>query len=119
MADVTDLAFRILCRQYGADCAVSEMVSANALSRYSQNSLNIIQTSEEDKPLGIQLFGQNVECIIKAIKLIEDKCDFIDFNLGCPALKIVDQGAGSALLKRPNKIKEIFDKQKLIIKNSS
>ncbi|MBT3406500.1 tRNA dihydrouridine synthase DusB [Candidatus Woesearchaeota archaeon] len=109
MAEVTDLAFRILCRKYGADVAVSEMVSANALSRDSQNSLKIIQTCEEDKPLGIQIFGQNTECIEKAVKIVEDKCDFIDFNLGCPAPKIIDQGAGSALLKRPNRIKEILE----------
>lgn len=108
MAGVTDVAFRLLCKKYGAGLTCTEMISANALARKNKATMRMIDVVEEEKPRVIQLFGQNIEYLIKAAKFCEDKCEILDFNLGCPASKIVKQGAGSALLERPNKIKEII-----------
>jgi nifR3 family TIM-barrel protein len=107
MAGVTDVAFRLLCRKYGAGLAVTEMVSANALSRMNKATLMLMDVVPEETPRVIQLFGQNTDCLIASAKYCEDKCEIIDLNFGCPAAKIIRQGAGSALLERPNKIKEI------------
>ncbi len=107
MAGVTDVAFRLLCRRYGAGLAVTEMISANALARENAATLRLIDVVSEEKPRVIQLFGQNTDCLITSAKFCADKCEIIDLNFGCPAAKIIKQGAGSALLERPNKIKEI------------
>jgi len=109
MAGVTDVAFRVLCRRYGAGLTCTEMISANALARSNQATLRLIDLAEEEKPRVIQLFGQNTDCLVKSAQFIEQNnlCEIIDLNFGCPASQIVQQGAGSALLERPNKIKEI------------
>lgn len=109
MADVTDVAFRLLCRGYGAGLAATEMISANALARMNEATLRLIDVVEDEKPRVIQLFGQNTDCLVKSAKFLEDKCEIIDLNFGCPDSKIIRQGAGSALLERPNKIKEIIE----------
>ncbi len=109
MAGVTDVAFRILSKKYGAALAVTEMISANALARNNKATLRMIDVVEEEKPRVIQLFGQNIENLVKAAKFCEDKCEVIDLNFGCPAAKIIRQGSGSALLERPNKLKEIVE----------
>jgi len=108
MAGVTDVAFRLLCKKYGAALTCTEMISANALARENKATIKMIDVVPEEKPRVIQLFGQNTESIVQAAKFCEDKCEILDFNLGCPAAKIVRQGSGSALLERPNKIKEII-----------
>ncbi|HLD72160.1 MAG TPA: tRNA dihydrouridine synthase DusB [Candidatus Nanoarchaeia archaeon] len=111
MAGVTDVAFRVLCRRSGAGLTCTEMISANALARSNQATLKLINLAEEEKPRVIQLFGQNTDCLIKSAQFIEQNnlCEIIDLNFGCPAEKIIRQGAGSALLERPNKIKEIIE----------
>jgi len=108
MAGVTDVAFRLLCKKYGAALTCTEMISANALARENKATIKMINVVPEEKPRVIQLFGQNTESIVQAAKFCEDKCEILDFNLGCPAAKIVRHGSGSALLERPNKIKEII-----------
>ena len=107
MAGVTDVAFRLLCKQYGAGLTSTEMISANALVRENKATLRMIDVVKEEKPRVIQLFGQKVEYLVKAAKFVSDKCEIIDLNFGCPASKIIQQGSGSALLERPAKIKEI------------
>jgi tRNA-dihydrouridine synthase B len=109
MAGVTDVAFRLLCKKYGASLTVTEMISANALARNNQATIKMIDVVEEEKPRVIQLFGQNTENLVKAAKYCEDKCEILDLNLGCPAAKIIRQGSGSALLQRPSKVKEIVE----------
>jgi tRNA-dihydrouridine synthase B len=109
MAGVTDVAFRLLCKKYGASLTVTEMVSANALARNNQATIRLIDVVKEEKPRVIQLFGQNTENLVKAAKFCEDKCEIIDLNLGCPASKIIKQGSGSALLQRPTRVKEIVE----------
>ena len=110
MADVTDVAFRLLCRRYGAGLAGTEMISANALARGNKATLKLLDVVDEEKPRVIQLFGQNTDCLLESAKFLEDKCEIIDLNFGCPDSKIIKQGSGSALLERPNKIKEIVEK---------
>lgn len=111
MAGVTDAAFRLLCRKYGAAMCFTEMISANALARMNSRTLDLLDTCSEERPVGIQLFGQNTDSLVKSAEYIIENCvcDAIDFNLGCPAAKIIRQGAGSALLERPNKVKEIVE----------
>ena len=109
MAGVTDVAFRLLCKKYGAGLTCTEMISANALARNNKATLRMIDVVKEEKPRVIQLFGQNINNLVKAAKYCEDKCEILDLNFGCPAAKIIRQGSGSALLQRPNRLKEIVE----------
>ncbi len=110
MADVTNSAFRELCKKYGADIVCTELISTDAIVRENDRTKRLIQHSKSESPIGIQLFGANTETILKAAEIVKDNFDFIDFNLGCPVSKILDQGAGAALLKRKNKVHEILEK---------
>lgn len=107
MSGITDVAFRILCRRYGAGLSSTELISANALVHGNKATIRKIDVADEEEPRVIQLFGQSIEYMTKAAKFCEDKCEIIDLNFGCPVSKILEQGAGSALLERPNRIKEI------------
>lgn len=107
MAGVTDVAFRLLCKKYGAGLTFTEMISANALARGNKATIRMIDVVDEEKPRVIQLFGQRIKELVKSAKFCENKCEMIDINFGCPASKIVKQGAGSALLERPKRIEEI------------
>ena len=107
MAGITEVAFRVLCRRYGAAGGITEMVSANALARGNKANLRLIDLVEEEYPRIIQLFGQNLSNLVNAAKYCETRCEVIDLNFGCPTAKIIRQGAGSALLKRPARIVEI------------
>ncbi len=105
MAKVTDIGFRILCRRYGAGLVYTEMVSANAYARKNKATWNRAKICDEERPVAVQLFSQNEEMLAKSAGLCPG--DIIDLNIGCPDTKIMRQGAGSALLKRPNKIPEL------------
>lgn len=108
MADVTNSAFRLLCRGYGADVVCTELISANAIVRKNERTTRLITHCEEERPAGIQLFGSEKDVIVKAAGIVRDDFDFIDFNLGCPSQKILEQGCGAALLKRKGKVEEIL-----------
>ena len=110
MHDVTNLAFRLMCKNYGASLVSTELLSANPIARGNNAVLKTIITDKKEKPVVIQLFGQNTDNLVQAAKKMEKKFDIIDFNLGCPSKKILAQGCGAALLKRKNKIKEIVSK---------
>ena len=103
MAGVTDLPFRLLCRECGADVVTTEMISAKGLFYGSRNTPPLLATEEGDRPVGIQLFGREPELMAgEAEKLLESyPFDFVDINMGCPMPKIVNNGEGSALLKEP------------------
>ncbi len=103
MAGVTDLPFRLLCRECGADIVTTEMISAKGLFYGSRNTPPLLATEEGDRPVGIQLFGREPELMAgEAEKLLESyPFDFVDINMGCPMPKIVNNGEGSALLKEP------------------
>src|SRR6185295_20256564 len=109
MAGCTDLAFRLLAREYGMEFAFLEMVSSEALVRDSRKTADLLKTSEKDRPLGAQLVGCNAETMANAAEMIEGMgFDLLDLNLGCPVPKITSPGGGSALLKEPDKAKTIF-----------
>ena len=108
MAGVTDLPFRILCKEQGADVMVTEMVSAKGLYYGSPKTDILLATDEREKPVGLQLFGSEPEIMAgEALKLLDRNYDFIDINMGCPVPKIVNNGEGSALMKKPELVEKI------------
>lgn len=114
MTRVTDLPFRLLCREHGASLAFTEMVNVNAVSRGNKAAWKNFLTNTEDKPLGIQLFGTQPERFLKTAQIIADSLEsqdqvFLDINLDCPVDNVVRQGAGAALLKRPERITAIIN----------
>jgi tRNA-dihydrouridine synthase B len=112
MAGVNDLAFRIMCHNYGSALNFTEMINVNAIERKNQATLRLAHILEDERPVSLQLFGSRIEAIKKSIKILENyenvKPNMFDFNFGCPVRRIMNQGAGSALLKRPSKIGEII-----------
>jgi len=108
MHKVTNLAFRLMCKKYGASLVSTELLSANAISRKNKAVLDLALTDKCEKPASCQLFSQNTKNIVLSAKILEDKFDIININLGCPSERIMAQGGGGALLKRKNKIAEII-----------
>ncbi|WP_175421038.1 tRNA-dihydrouridine synthase [Marinitoga sp. 1135] len=107
MADYTDYAYREICRKNGAEFTFTEMISVEALIRDKKESFSMLP-KENEKDIGIQLFGSNIESFIKAAKLVENKGNWIDINAGCPVKKVIKKGAGSALLKDLDKLGNII-----------
>lgn len=102
MAGVTDLAFRLLCREQGCDAVVTEMISAKALYYGNKNTIPLLETDEREAPVGVQIFGSDPELMGQMAHKIEDRgFAFIDINMGCPVPKIVNNHEGSALMKHP------------------
>ena len=102
LAGITDMAFRQVCRSFGAAYAETEMVSAKALSFGDKKSFELMKIAEDEHPCGIQLFGSEPEIIASSAKLaVSEGADIIDINMGCPAPKVANNGCGSALLKNP------------------
>ena len=109
MAGVTDSLFRLLMKKQGAGIVTSEFVSAKALSHNNEKTKKMMEFLEEERPIGIQIFGQETEALIQAARSVEQLgADFVDLNLGCPVKKIVKGGSGAALLKEPEKLKKIL-----------
>ncbi len=109
MAGLTDLALRSLAREQGAPLCFTEMISAQGLIRDGKNTLPLLRSSSSDRPLGVQLFGDEPAVLAEAARKIEDICDIIDINMGCPVKKVVSGGAGSALMKDPVKAGKIVE----------
>lgn len=107
MHDITNIAFRLMCKKYGAALVSTELLSANAIARENNAVMNLAQTCKEEKPVVCQVFSNNNENMAKSAKILEKKFEIIDINFGCPSDKILKQGSGGALLKRKNKIGEI------------
>ena len=102
MAGITDLPYRMLCKEQGCDVMVTEMVSAKAIYYGNKNTIPLMETREEERPIGIQLFGSDPELMAEMAHKIEgDGYDFIDLNMGCPVPKIVNNREGSALMLNP------------------
>ena len=101
MAGVTDYAFRVIAKEFGAGVVYSEFVSAHGIIRKNEKTLNMIKFSEFERPIGIQIFGDTPEVMENAAKLVYEKFkpDLIDINYGCPVPKVTKKGAGSAALK--------------------
>lgn len=108
MAGISDKAYRELCVRFGAGYCVSEMVSSKALSFKSRKSEDLMQISDFERPCGIQIFGDDPECMAQAAEhAMKNSPDIIDINMGCPAPKISSNGSGSALMRNPNLCGEI------------
>lgn len=119
LAGFTDRAFRQLCKENGADVLVSEMISADGLSRESLKTIQYVHFDEVERPFGIQLFGSHPLVMARAAEFCLDyKPDFIDINMGCPVKKVVKRGAGSALMKDPKKAWEIVSAVKSALGDS-
>ena len=100
MEDVTDIGFRLLCKRYGASMVYTEFVSAEALVRSVKSTVNKLTISEEERPVGIQIYGRSVEDMVEAAKIVEEaKPDIIDINFGCPVKKVAGKGAGAGMLQ--------------------
>lgn len=109
MAGVTDLPFRILCREQGCGLMCTEMVSAKALLYKNRNTKPLLETKPEERPVAVQLFGSDPEIMSEmALMMEEGPYDIIDVNMGCPVPKIVNNGEGSALMKNPKLAGEIL-----------
>ena len=108
MAGVTDLPFRVLCKEQGADLIYTEMVSAKGIMYNNKNTEVLLEVAEEERPVALQLFGSDPQIMSEMAKKIEPRnFDIIDINMGCPVPKVVNNGEGSALMKNPKLIGEI------------
>ncbi len=108
MAGVTDLPFRILCREQGCGLTFTEMISAKGIYYKSPNTEELMALSEKDRPSGLQLFGSDPGIMAEMAHLIEDRpFDILDINMGCPVPKVVNNGEGSALMKDPELVYRI------------
>ena len=111
MAGVTDLPFRLLCKEMGCNMLYTEMVSAKAILYKNKNTKELLNIDKNEHPVGVQLFGSDPDIMAQiAAQVEEGECDFIDINMGCPVPKIVNNGEGSALLKQPKLVEEILTK---------
>ena len=117
MAGVTDLPFRLLCKEQGAGLLCMEMVSAKAIMYKNKNTEELMAIDERELPVSLQLFGSEPDIIAKIAHQIEDRpFDILDINMGCPVPKIVNNGEGSALMKNPKLAGEIIEKTTRAIK---
>ena len=110
MAGVTNEAFRIICKEYGAGLVVAEMVSDKAIGFKNEKTIKMTKVNEIEHPISMQIFGGDVESLVNAAKYLDlnSDCDIIDINMGCPVNKVAKKAfAGASLLKDPDKIYEI------------
>tara|TARA_Y100000816_G_scaffold225825_1_gene170838 strand:+ start:148 stop:1092 length:945 start_codon:yes stop_codon:yes gene_type:complete len=100
MEDVSDPPFRALCKENGADVVYTEFISCEGLIRNAQKSVVKLDIFEKERPVGIQIFGANLDSMLKAVDIVEkSNPDIIDINFGCPVKKVVSKGAGAGILK--------------------
>ena len=101
MEDVTDQAFRLLCKEFGASMVYSEFVSSDALIRNVNRSIQKITVCDEERPVAVQIYGRDVESMVEAARMIESEAhpDILDINFGCPVKKVAGKGAGAGMLK--------------------
>lgn len=100
MEDVTDLGFRLMCKQFGADLVYTEFVSSDALIRQVNKSMQKLTISDEERPVAIQIYGRDVDSMTEAARIVETvKPDIIDLNFGCPVKRVAGKGAGAGMLQ--------------------
>jgi len=117
MAGISDPAFRLLCSELGAGLVVTELTSVHAiLAKHKEfekgtgKITDFIEFSEKERPVSVQLFGNEIDKVVVAAKIVEPYFDIIDFNMGCPAPHITSQMAGAALLQKPDHVEQLFSK---------
>ena len=117
MAGVTDLPFRLLCKEQGADLLCMEMVSAKGILYNNKNTESLLTVDERERPVSLQLFGADPKIISEMAKRIEElPFDILDINMGCPVPKVVNNGDGSALMKQPLLAGQIIERTVKAIK---
>lgn len=100
MEDVTDIGFRLLCKRFGASMVYTEFVSAEALVRSVKSTVSKLAVCDEERPVGIQIYGRSVDDMVEAAKIVEEaRPDLIDLNFGCPVKKVAGKGAGAGMLQ--------------------
>ena len=110
MEDVTDLAFRLICKEFGADLVYTEFVSADALVRYVDRTMKKLTILPEERPVAIQIYGKDPQTMLEAAKIAaHSHPDIIDINFGCPVKKIASKGAGAGLLRDIPRMLEITE----------
>ena len=107
MAGITDLPYRLIMKRFGAGLVFTEMVSANGLIRAGRRTRELLRSDPDERPLGVQLFGEDPAVLAEAARLVDNAGELLDINLGCPVNKVVRSGAGSALLRTPQQIGRI------------
>lgn len=109
MEDVTDIAFRLMCKQFGANLVYSEFVSSDALIRMVNKSLQKLAICDEERPVAIQIYGKDTDAMVEAAKIVEEQAspDILDINFGCPVKRVAGKGAGAGMLQNIPKMLEI------------
>lgn len=108
MEDVTDASFRYICKEFGADVMYTEFISSDGLIRDARKSLEKLKTYPYERPIGIQIYGHIPDAMVEAALMAEEaRPSFIDINFGCPVNKIANRGAGSGMMRYPDKMIEI------------
>lgn len=112
MEDVTDIGFRMLCKRFGASMVYTEFVSAEALIRSINSTVKKLTIADEERPVGIQIYGRDVEAMVEAAQIVEREAhpDVIDLNFGCPVKKVAGKGAGAGMLRNVPLLLEITEK---------
>ncbi len=102
MEDVTDISFRLMCKQFGADMVYTEFVSSDALIRHVNKTKAKLEVAEEERPVVIQIYGKDPDSMVEAARICEEACpDILDINFGCPVKKVAGKGAGAGMLRNP------------------
>ena len=116
MAGVSDAALRLICKELGAGYVVTEFTNVNAVVARENDIKQFVEFSEKERPLGVQLFGSDLEKLELAVKIVDKHFDVIDYNMGCPSRQITQQMACSALLQEPNLTRKIF---RIMVENAT
>jgi len=110
MAGITNSPFRRLMREYGSSVVISELISANGIEYASHRTLELLKFVEVERPVGLQIFGEDEDNLVKACQVVERMgANFVDLNLGCPVPKVVKKGAGSAMCRNPQALGKILE----------
>ncbi|GHT40424.1 tRNA-dihydrouridine synthase [Bacteroidia bacterium] len=108
MEDVTDISFRLLCKESGADMVYTEFISSDALIRHVNKTQTKLEIKDEERPVAMQIYGKETEAMVEAARICEEaRPDVLDINFGCPVKKVAGKGAGSGMLRTPEKMLEI------------
>lgn len=108
MEDVTDPAFRLMCKKFGADMVYTEFVSSDALIRSINKTTQKLNISDEERPVAIQIYGKETDAMVEAARIVEEaRPDILDINFGCPVKKVAGKGAGAGMLQNVPKMLEI------------
>ena len=116
MAGITDLPFRLICKEFGPGLVFTEMISSKGIFYNDEKTLKLMNMKNEKKPIAIQIFGSDIEAIRCATKFVSEYADIIDINMGCPAPKVVKNGDGSKLLLNLDLVGKIVE---TVVKNSN